>query len=82
MCPTTDPSLPPTWFITVATAKRQPLFAEAAMRTLLGRSGRRVREPHPIEVDSWGLLHDHLHCIWYLAADSPGTGVRWRSATW
>lgn len=71
------------FFFTVVTAHRRPLFAAADAVVLLGASLRAVRRLHPFEVDAIVVLPDHLHCTWTLPDGDADFMARWRLVkTW
>ena len=55
-----------TYFFTLVTYNRQPLFRDVAARRLLRKAFVRCRRDRPFELDAIVLLPDHLHCIWTL----------------
>ena len=59
----------PTYFFTVVSHRRRPIFCDARVRAALGHAVRTVREIRPFVVDAWVLLPDHMHCIWTLNED-------------
>ncbi len=66
-----------TFFFTVVTAGRAPLFRDESARTLLGASIRRERLSRPFAVDAIVLLPDHLHAIWTLPTGDSDFATRW-----
>ena len=66
------------YFFTVVTANRRPLFADPANTRVLGESFRAIRQQHPFQVDAIVVLPDHLHCIWTLTAGDSDFPTRWR----
>jgi putative transposase len=67
-----------TYFFTVVTERRFPLFRNAAARTLLGRVMRECFRRYPVEVAAIVLLPDHLHTIWTLPPGDAAYSLRWR----
>jgi len=67
-----------TYFFTLVTHQRQPMFADAAMVDLLRKCFRRVKLKHPFEIDAMVVLQEHLHCIWTLPKDDGNFSMRWR----
>ena len=67
-----------TYFFTVVTANRRPMFAHEANRNVLREAFRKIRRQHPFQVDAIVVLPDHLHCIWTLAAGDSDFPTRWR----
>lgn len=52
-----------TYFFTVVTFGRRPLFADAGNVALLRRAFETVKARHPFVIDALVLLPDHLHCL-------------------
>ncbi len=65
-----------TYFFTVVTAERRPIFAEAYPRTLLGHAIRAEMEYAPFEQYAVVLLPDHFHAIWMLPPYDTGYSLR------
>jgi putative transposase len=53
-----------TYFFTVATYNRTPIFRDKKRIDLLRLVIRDVRAVKPFEIDAMVVLPDHLHCIW------------------
>ena len=75
-----------TFFFTVVTARRRPLFGDAAACDLLRQALRRVAEQRPFAVSAMVVLPDHLHCLWTLPPDDvvphpPAAGQNVGNAT-
>jgi len=71
------------FFFTVVTARRRPLFAAPDAVALLGTALRAVRRLRPFDVDAIVVLPDHLHCIWTLPEGDADFMMRWRLVkTW
>jgi putative transposase len=66
-----------TFFFTVVTHSRAPLFADAAARALLGEKMRTCQQRWPFEVNAIVLLPEHLHTIWSLPASDDAYALRW-----
>ena len=66
-----------TFFFTVVTLRRRPLFNQPESRRLLREVVQEVRERHPFTIDAWVLLPEHMHCIWTLPRDSLDFSMRW-----
>jgi len=66
------------YFFTVVTARRQPIFANKHAVDILRDVFRVVRENHPFRIDAIVVLPDHLHCIWTLPPDEADFPMRWR----
>lgn len=68
-----------TYFFTVVTAGRMPLFRDSRARTLLGRMIREVRDETRLETIAIVLLPDHLHAIWTLPPGDKAYPARWKA---
>jgi putative transposase len=68
-----------TFFFTLVTNLRRPLFDNASARALLGKLIRECQTQWPFSVDAIVLLPDHLHAIWSLR---PGDTNYSRSWAW
>lgn len=66
-----------TYFFTVVTARRAPLFREVTARELLGKAIRDQQQERPFEVHAIVLLPDHLHVIWSLPRGDANYPLRW-----
>ncbi|NJN24348.1 MAG: transposase [Acaryochloridaceae cyanobacterium RL_2_7] len=55
-----------TYFFTVVTYQRQPLFDNGANIKLLRAVFREVKAAFPFEIEAMVVLPDHLHCMWTL----------------
>lgn len=65
------------FFFTVVTAKRRPLFASVEAVDVLRIAFRTVRARHPFNLDAIVVLPD-LHCMWSLPAGDADLAIRWR----
>ncbi|MDP3483242.1 MAG: transposase [Sulfuricella sp.] len=66
-----------TYFFTVVTFRRRPLFAVPDNSTLLKSALRYVMARHPFTIDAFVLLPDHLHCLWTLPPGDADFSTRW-----
>ena len=66
------------YFFTVVTDKRRPLFQSADTVAVLRDSFRAIRLSHPFEINAMVVLPDHLHCIWTLPQGDEDFSMRWR----
>jgi putative transposase len=67
-----------TYFFTVVTYQRRPIFhSEAAVR-VLGAVMREVRVDFPFRTVAMVVLPDHLHCVWSLPRGDPDFSTRWK----
>jgi putative transposase len=67
-----------TYFFTVVTACRRPLFADPHNVQLLRHAFRYVRERRPFEIAAAVILPDHLHCLWRLPEGDEDFSTRWQ----
>jgi len=66
-----------TFFFTVVTHERRPLFSDEPARRLLRIAIEGVRRDLPLTVPGFVLLPDHLHCIWGLPENDCDFSTRW-----
>ncbi len=66
-----------TYFFTLVTHYRQPVFESAVARSLLGDCCREAAQRWPHVVDAIVLLPDHLHAMWTLPRGDDRYSVRW-----
>lgn len=57
-----------TYFFTLVTYRRQPLFREQRAQNILGNCFRSVRDELPFSIIAIVLLPDHLHVVMSLPA--------------
>jgi len=62
------------YFFTLVTENRRPLFEEPAAVALFLGAVEKVRARHSFEVDAYVVLPDHLHALWGTRT-SPPAGV-------
>ena len=67
-----------TFFFTVVTLYRRPLFRNDDARLLLGNVMRSIRDEMACTTVACVLLPDHLHCIWTLPAGDDDYSTRWK----
>ena len=66
-----------TFFFTVVTYQRRPVFTNKNARDLLRSAWLNVMERYPFTLDAICLLPDHLHCSWTLPAEDDNYSLRW-----
>ena len=66
-----------TFFFTVVTDRRVPIFGHPAARAILGSLLRRCQLKWPFEINAIVLLPDHLHAIWSLPSGDTAYPTRW-----
>ena len=67
-----------TYFFTLVTYCRQPIFADGERVELLRRSFREVKAKRPFDLLAAVVLPDHLHCLWSLPEDDADFSTRWQ----
>lgn len=67
-----------TYFFTVVTADRKPIFESPATISCLRASFRSVLRRYPFSIDAMVVLPDHIHCIWTLPSEDDDYSRRWR----
>jgi len=68
-----------TYFFTLVTARRRPLFRHEEARTLLGEIMREERKDAPFKTVAIVLLPDHLHAVWTLLPGDDDYPSRWQA---
>ena len=66
-----------TFFFTLVTCNRHPLFGDEAARKLLGDVLRECQAEWPFEINAIVLLPDHLHAIWTMPRGDTRYSARW-----
>jgi len=66
-----------TFFFTVVTADRRPIFEDSQARHLLHHSLVQCRAAHPFTLAAMVLLPDHLHALWVLPEEDADFSRRW-----
>ncbi len=66
-----------TYFFTLVTYQRKPIFQNPTARTLLRGAWLTVARRHPFQTIAVCLLPDHLQCIWTLTHDADFS-LRWK----
>ena len=67
-----------TYFFTLITYARRKIFAHEENMDLLRAAFKSVMSKHPLRIDAFVLLPDHLHCMWTLPKDDFDFSKRWR----
>ncbi|WP_273205158.1 REP-associated tyrosine transposase [Marinobacter subterrani] len=67
-----------TYFFTVVTANRAPVFSSATAVACLRSSFSSVKRCFPFSIEAMVVLPDHLHSIWTLPEDDHDFSRRWR----
>ena len=65
------------FFFTVVTERRAPIFRTETARTILGSAIRHCRRKWPFRLDALVLLDEHCHAIWTLPAGDTRYSARW-----
>ena len=66
------------WFFTLVTENRRPIFASPENVETLRQAFRTVKQKRPFLLDSIVIMPDHLHCIWTLPPGDSDFSTRWR----
>lgn len=67
-----------TYFFTVVTHRRRPLFNVSANVQRLRTALRRTRAAYPFQIEAMVVLPDHLHALWTLPDGDNDHARRWR----
>lgn len=67
-----------TYFFTVVTHGRQPLFSDEQNIEKLRSAFRYVKTRWPFKVIAAVVLPDHLHCLWQLPVADTDFSTRWQ----
>ena len=67
-----------TFFFTVVTANRTPVFRSPAAVDYLRKSFRSVMQRFPFVIDAMVVLPDHVHSLWTLPDGDHDFSKRWR----
>jgi len=67
-----------TFFFTLVTYQRKPIFDEEHAINLLRNAFRSVLLKHPFTIEAAVVLPDHLHMIWRLPENDSDYPTRWR----
>lgn len=66
-----------TFFFTVVSFGRRPIFTTALARACLRNAFRETRFRYPFILEAISLLPEHLHCLWTLPKDDDDYSTRW-----
>jgi putative transposase len=66
------------YFFTVVTEQRRPIFRDAWVVALFESSLARIRVRHHFDVEAYVILPDHIHFIWTLPNGDANFSMRWR----
>ena len=67
-----------TYFFTLATHNRRPFLCYPNNVELLRQAFQHTMQRHPMEIDAFVLLPDHLHTVWTLPKGDYNYSRRWR----
>ena len=67
-----------TYFFTVVTYNRQPLFQNNETVTLLRQAFHTVKAESPFTIDAIVVLPDHIHSLWTLPEGDADYSSRWQ----
>ena len=66
------------FFFTLVTERRRPIFLSDVAVDVLRASFRTVQQKRPFSLDAVVVLPEHLHCIWTLPPGDADFATRWR----
>ena len=66
------------FFFTLVTEKRRPIFSSDDAVNVLRKAFRSVHDSRPFSLDAIVVLPDQLHCIWTLPPGDADFATRWR----
>jgi len=66
------------YFFTVVTYRRRPVFSESCNVAVLRAAFKQVMAAKPFEIDAIVVLPDHLHCLWRLPNGDADFSGHWR----
>ncbi len=67
-----------TYFFTVVTDGRRPIFKDATAVAMFDAGLKRIKDRHPFDVDAYVILPDHMHMLWTLPDGDANYSTRWR----
>jgi putative transposase len=67
-----------TFFFTVVTYRRYPIFGDETAIKLLNECFQVVMAEYPFKIDAIVVLPDHLHCMWTLPDNEFDFSIRWK----
>ena len=67
-----------TFFFTLVTYQRMPVFADEYAVGVLGDAFRKIKNERPFYLDAVVILPEHLHCIMRLPRGDSDYSGRWR----
>lgn len=67
-----------TYFFTIVTYNRQPVFRSDETIALLRQAFHTVKAEDPFAIDAIAILPDHIHSIWTLPEGDADFSSRWR----
>ncbi len=68
-----------TYFFTLVTAERRPIFHEESARVILGNAIRDQQKERPFKLVAIVLLPEHMHAIWSLPSGDHRYDDRWKA---
>jgi putative transposase len=66
------------YFFTVVTLDRAPIFINEERVEILRQAFRKVMDAKPFHIDAMVVLPEHLHCIWQMPDGDVDYSSRWR----
>ena len=66
------------YFFTVVTDGRRPIFRDATAVATFEAGLNRIKDRHPFDIDAYVFLPDHIHTVWTLPDGDADFSTRWR----
>ncbi len=67
-----------TYFFTVVTHKRRPIFKEEKNIQIFKQSISAIKKSYPFEIKALVILPDHIHTLWEMPTDEQNFSLRWQ----
>ena len=67
-----------TYFFTVVTQERRPIFSKEEIVHLLRKAFEKVMTDRPFVMEAITVLPDHVHCLWTLPDGDSDFSTRWK----
>ncbi len=67
-----------TYFFTVVTEGRRPIFRDDSVVAMFETGLNRIKDRHWFNVDAYVVLPDHIHTLWTLPEGDANFSTRWR----
>jgi len=67
-----------TYFFTVVTQERRPIFSEEENVRVLYKAFEKVKRNRPLFMEAFTVMPDHVHCLWTLPDGDSDFSTRWK----